>query len=273
MPLKINVRGVFFDSVTLDEAAEWCRSQIEAHRDDPSLPVKVIHTPNAEIVQLCVEQPAYYSLINAADLTIPDGAGVVLASKLLRRPLKKGKVAGIELCERMCAMSGALNCGVYFLGGRPGVAEQAAEKLREKYPDLIVAGTHDGYFPKIDTLEMAEAYKKGEPCEALTQEILESEAEVIRAINESGAGMVAVCLGVPKQEIWIDAHRRELKAALAGGFGGSADVFAGHVKRAPVIFRKLGLEWFYRLLREPSRAGRMMKLPKFIFGTVFSAKK
>ncbi len=259
MSLKINIRGVYFNSVDMDEAVNECSRFIDSGKSH------VIHTPNSEIVQLCIEKNEYYPLINSADLIIPDGAGVILASKMLKRPLKKGKVAGIELCERLIALASERGYGVYFLGGKPSIAEKVAEKMKEKYPALIVSGCHDGYFSKVDTLEKAQKYKNGE--------IIEEDAAVIKEINDSGAKILLCCLGVPKQEIWMNAHRDELNVDIVGGFGGSFDVFAGAVKRAPKIFIKLGLEWFYRLIKEPRRIGRMMSLPRFVFGTLFSKDK
>lgn len=236
---KIEVRGVIFDSVDMNEALERCKGWLtDTARNTPA----VIHTPNAEIVQLCVEQPEMRDLINSAELIIPDGSGVVLASKILGEPLKKGKVAGVELAEHVVALCAELGLGVFILGGKPGVPQTAADRLREKYPGLIISGTRDGYF--------------------------KNDAEVIAEINQSGAAFLIVCLGVPKQEKWIAAHKHELNIRLTGGFGGSVDIFAGTAKRAPKIFVKLGLEWFYRLCREPKRIGRMMNLPKFVFGTV-----
>ncbi len=238
---KVSIRGVLFDSVSLEEARDICMGYLS--EDDGA---KVIHTPNAEIVQLCVEDKEKLDLINSADLIIPDGAGIILASKILKTPLKKGKVAGIELCESLICECADKGIGVYFLGGKPGVAEAAAEKLSEKYPGLIICGISDGYF--------------------------KDESAVVEKINQSKAKLLLVCLGAPKQEIFMNTHRNDLNVALMGGFGGSLDVFAGEVKRAPKIFIKLGLEWFYRLLCEPRRIGRMMKLPKFILGVMFNRK-
>lgn len=244
MSEKITVRGVHFDHVTLDEATEIVAG-FAAGQD-----AKVVHTPNSEIVQLCIEQPENYDLINSADLIIPDGVGVVLAAKLLGTPLTKGKVAGVELAERTLERAAQTGAGVYFLGGKPGVAEQAAQNMTAKYPGLTVVGCHDGYFEKV-----------GEQSDA-----------VVDAINASGARILFVCLGVPVQEQWMARNRDRLTVGVMAGLGGSLDVFAGTAKRAPKIFIKLGLEWFYRLLREPKRIGRMMKLPKFLFGTIFSKR-
>jgi len=234
---KIRIRGVLFDDVDMNEAEEFAVKS--AYGDGGA---KVIYTPNSEIVQLCIEDREIMDIINSADLIIPDGAGIILASKILGTPLKKGKVAGVELAERIAAASGKCGYGIYLLGGKPGVAEEAAAKLAEKYPDIIIRGTADGYFG-------------------------ENSGPVIERINASGAEVLFVCLGVPKQEKWIFENRDKLSVKLIGAFGGTLDVFAGRVRRAPKFFVKLGLEWFYRLLKQPSRFVRMLKLPKFIFGT------
>ena len=237
----INIRGVNFCNVTLDEAADWVSAVLA---DSPELP-RTVYTPNSEIVQLCIEQNEYYDLINSADLIIPDGIGVIKASRILGTPLKE-KVAGIELGERTLAIAADKGYSVYFLGAKPGVAEQAATKMKEKYPALTVAGIRDGYFKK-----------EGEENEAVLAEIRAAAPDVLY-----------VCLGVPAQEKWIAANRAALSPVkLCLALGGSLDVWAGNVKRAPKIFIKLGLEWFYRLCCEPRRIGRMMKLPKFLFGT------
>ncbi|MBQ3100651.1 MAG: WecB/TagA/CpsF family glycosyltransferase [Clostridia bacterium] len=233
---RINIRGVGFDNVNMEEALTLCEGFINEGGNH------TIHTPNAEIVQMCVEEASKRGLINSADLIIPDGAGVILAGKILGTKLEKGKVAGIELCENLVRLSGPKGWKIFMLGGKLGVADAAATKLTEKYPDASIVGINDGYF--------------------------KNDAEVIEKINASGADILFVCLGVPKQEEWMYAHKNELNVKLMGGFGGSFDVFAGQVNRAPDFFIKCNLEWFYRLMKEPSRIGRMMKLPKFVFGSI-----
>lgn len=234
---KINVRGVSFDNVNMKEAVEICRNFLKTDR------ANIIHTPNSEIVQLCIENKDIRTLINSADLIIPDGAGVVKAAKILGTPLMKGKVAGCDLCEELCRISGQENAPIFFLGGKPGIPEAAAEKLKEKYPDMIVAGTNDGYF--------------------------KNDKEIVEKINQSGAKILFVCLGVPKQEQWMNKYRSNFTTVrIAGGFGGTLDVLSGASNRAPDFFINNNLEWFYRLCKEPKRAGRMMKLPKFMCGAV-----
>lgn len=237
---KINIRGVSIDNVTMDEAAEAVQSFLK--EDGPH----AVYTPNAEIIQACIEQPELSEVINGAELIIPDGAGVVLASRILGTPLK-GKTPGIELGERLIALSAETGCRIFFLGGRPQVAELAKEKLLQKYPGAQIVGTHDGYFQK----EGAE------------------NDEVIRLVNAAAPDILFVCFGVPAQEKWIAANRERMPSVrVFAGLGGSLDGYAGVVKRAPQFFIRCNLEWFYRLIKEPRRIGRMMKLPKFIGGTV-----
>ena len=244
---KINIRGVNFDNVTPDEAIKAAEGYIERGEQC------VVFTPNSEIVQMAIENEDFKNLINSAELIIPDGAGVVLASKILKKPLK-GKVAGCEFAETLVKNSAEGKYKIFFYGSKPttdeglSVAELANKKMGERY-GFEASGTSHGYV-KPDGYD-----------------------ELIEKINNSGADILFVCLGVPMQEKWIYENRNKLNCKLIVGLGGTLDVFAGTVKRAPKAFVKLNLEWFYRLLKEPRRIGRMMKLPKFIFGTIISKKE
>lgn len=237
--MKINVRGVNFDNLTLDETVELILSRLEKGEQT------AVYTPNSEIVQACIEDNTLYEIINSAEVICPDGIGVVKAAKILKTPLK-GKVAGIEVGEKLIASLTDGSKSIFFMGGKPGIAEKAAEELSKKYPGIKIAGTNDGYFKK-----------EGE----------ENDAVIVK-INASGADVLFVCLGAPVQETWIYNNRANLNVTVMLGLGGSLDGYAGVVRRAPRIFINLGLEWFYRLLCEPWRIKRMMKLPKFYFGTI-----
>ena len=245
---KVLIRGVEFDNVTMGEAVELCEGFVKEGRQ------AAVFTPNAEIVQMAIENPEFKELVNSAQLIVPDGAGVVLAAKLLKTPLRE-KVAGVELAEKLIARSGQSGIKFFFYGSSPdmgngrSVAENARERLLQKYPDAKIVGTSDGYV-KEDAMDA-----------------------LVDKINNSGADALFVCLGVPKQEKWIAENREKLSVKLLLGLGGSLDVFAGNVKRAPRIFIKLNLEWLYRLMKEPKRLGRMMSIPKFIFSTLFSKRK
>ena len=181
------------------------------------------------------------ALINGADLVLPDGAGVVLASKLLKTPLKQ-KVAGVDFADGLLGFLAESGRSVYLLGSKPGVAELAAEKMREKHPGLIICGMHDGYF--------------------------KDEAPVIEAANAAKPDVLFVCLGAPKQELFMKRHQQELTCKLMIGLGGSLDSFAGTVKRAPKWMIAANLEWLYRLYKEPKRFGRMLRLPKYLWAVV-----
>ncbi len=227
-----SILGVHFHAVTLQQAVEIAMSRLRARQKG------YVVTPNPEIVDLCRQDREFMSVVNRATLVLPDGIGVIYAAKLLGEQLQ-GKVAGIDFAEALAAAMAREGMRLYLLGAKPGIAEKAGKKLCEKYPGLVLAGYHDGYFT--------------------------DEQEAVDAVNDcGGADVVFVCLGAPKQEKFIAAHMEEIHATLFCGLGGSLDVFAGEAKRAPKLFIKLGLEWFYRLLKQPSRIGRMMKLPKFL---------
>lgn len=245
---KINVRGVYFDNLSKDEAFEKVLELINT--DGFSYMV----TPNSEIVQMCIENPSLYDVINSADLVIPDGIGVVYASKILDTPLKE-KVAGVEMAEKIVQYAAANGEKIYFFGGAKKTAdtkavyELARDVLLEKYPGFEAAG-RDGFFSD------------------------EENDDIIADINASGAKILFVCLGAPKQEKWLYKNRDKLTGiTFAAGLGGTLDVFAGVAQRAPEFYLKHNLEWLYRFAKNPSRAGRMLKLPKFLAGTVVHKNK
>lgn len=238
---KINVLGLSYDNVTMEEAIEIGKSFLQGDRP------AVVVTPNAEIAYDATKDKDFCALLNQADLMLPDGAGVVKAAKILKTPLKQ-KVAGIDFATEMLQVFAQNGTKLYLLGSKPGVAEQAAEKMQQLAPGLIVCGTADGYFTE--------------------------EAPVVEKINASGAQALFVCLGAPKQERFMFDHQSKLKSVrLMAGLGGSLDGFAGNVKRAPKWMIKLQLEWLYRLIKEPKRFKRMLRLPKFILLAYANRKK
>ena len=191
---------------------------------------------------------AFQDVLNTADLITPDGIGVVYASRIVKDPLAE-RVGGFDLATKLIEKAADGSISFYFFGGKPGVAEQAKENLQKKYPDLCIIGCSDGYFDA------------------------EKEKLILADIQEKKPDVLFVCLGAQKQENWIYQHKHELAAKVCMGIGGSLDVFAGVVERAPESFQKLGLEWLYRLLKQPSRIGRMMDLPKFGLTVLLKGKR
>ena len=229
--MRIDVLGVGFDNVTMAEAVEQGMALLHSEGSH------YVVTPNPEIVEACRENGAARAAVNGADLVLPDGIGIIKGAAMLGTPLKE-KTPGIEFAAHMMERMAGEGMSLYLLGAKPGIAEQAAEKLSAQYPGLKIAGTHDGYFKE--------------------------DGPVVEDIRQSGADCVFVCLGAPKQEFWMAKNGPATGARLLCGLGGSLDVFAGTVERAPKFWCDHGLEWFYRLCKEPKRIGRMMKLPLFL---------
>lgn len=235
----IRIFGVRIDCVDMEEAFNRFLTLLNRERS------AVIYTPNTEMVMMAEKDPEFKEVLNAADLVIPDGIGLIHASRIHHLGLTD-RVPGIELMDRILKYCHATRRSIYLFGGKPGTAELAGQKILEKYPNIVIKGIENGYFGPDD------------------------EDRIIDAINDAKPDVLFVALGAPKQEKWIAKHRRTLNAHVAMGIGGSLDVYAGNVKRAPVFFQKLGIEWMHRLLKEPSRIGRMMALPKFMIKVIIT---
>ena len=233
--MKTNVLGVLFDNLTMDEALDRAEELMTSGMGH------YVVTPNPEFIQTAKKDEEFRSLLNSADLTVADGIGVIYAAKILGRPLKE-KVTGIGLASGLCERMAAKKQKLFLLGAKPGVAEKAGEELRTRYPGLVICGVHDGYFT--------------------------DDAPVVEQIRRSEADVVFVCLGAPKQEKWMVRNGTACGAKLLLGLGGSLDIFSGEVKRAPESWQKLGLEWLYRLIKQPSRFGRMARLPLVLVDAV-----
>lgn len=230
---RTDILRVGFDSVDLDGAVARIVALVE--RGTPSLVV----TANTEIVMAARHDADLAALLAGAALVVADGVGVVWASRYLRRPLP-ARVPGIELAERLLGEAVRRRWRVYLLGGRPGVAEEAAARLRASHPHLDVAGCAHGYFGPGD------------------------EPRVVAAIHAAGPALLLAGLGTPRQERWLAQRLPSLGAPVAMGIGGSLDVWAGRAHRAPRPIQAVGLEWLYRLAREPWRLRRQLAIPHFM---------
>lgn len=231
--LKIDVLGVSFDQVSLKEAVGRGVQWLE---DTSCRTFRYIVTPNPEFILAAEKNETFRRCLNQADLVVPDGIGVVYASRILGTPLKE-RVPGIDVAwgilEHLHTSGGRL----FLMGAKEGVAEKAKERLCEKYPNLQVCGTYHGYFKEED------------------------EESVAQMVAESGADVLFLCLGAPRQELFLAKWGQTCGVQIGMGLGGALDVFAGNVNRAPLLWQKLNAEWLYRLVKEPSRFQRMAKLP------------
>ena len=229
--MRVNILGVGFDNVTMEQAVAEGVRLLRTEGGHYAV------TPNPEIVEICRADPEAMEAVNGADLVLADGIGVIYGAKLEKTPLK-ARVPGIAFAQKLMERMAQGGDTLYLLGAKPGVAEEAARNLEKQYPGLQIVGTHDGYF--------------------------QDDGPVIEDIKASGAAVVFVCLGAPKQEKWMKQNGAATGARLLIGMGGCLDVFSGRVQRAPEVFQRLGLEWLYRVAKEPSRIGRVAKLPLFL---------
>ena len=242
MDNKVNILGVHIDKVNIEEAVDRIFEMLDERRPHS------VFTPNSEIILNAYKDKEFAEILNNADLLTADGIGVVYASKILGNPIKE-RAAGFDIACGVIDRISETGHRLYLLGGRPGVAEKAKKNLEKEYPFIQIVGTHDGYFDEEDN------------------------PKIIKEINSLGAEIIFVCLGAPKQEKWIADNQDNLRAKVLMGIGGSLDVFAGEAERAPEIWCKLGLEWLYRLIKEPWRFKRMLALPKFALTVLFKGER
>ena len=196
-------------------------------------------TANAEIIMMGQSDDEYMEILNNAALVLPDGAGTVWAGRKLGYEVPE-RVAGYDLFLNLMTEAAQKKLKVFFFGSAPGVAEEAKQKCEILYPGVSIVGCRDGYFKEEDNLA------------------------IVEEINNSGADLLFVALGAPKQEKWLAKFQDILKPSLLMGIGGSFDVVAGKMERAPKWMQDASLEWLFRLYKQPSRLGRMLVLPKFV---------
>ncbi len=233
MSERVDLLGVSVCKVT---AAEVIDKILEYVKTDEG---HIIVTADASAVVIAMDDPEFTEIIREADIVTPDGAGILLASKILGLGISE-KVSGVDLARSLCRLSGEKGFSIYFLGAAPGVAEEARQKLLEQYPDMKVAGVHHGYFKP------------------------EEEAAVVEDVKASGADVLLVAMGIPAQEKLIKRNLDKLGVKAAIGVGGTFDVFSGRIERAPVWMQRHGMEWLHRLMKNPKKISKVAMLPKFM---------
>ena len=229
----INILGISVDKVTKAEALAAFEGFLEEDH------CSQIVTLNPEMILEAQENSKFNKLILDSELVFPDGIGLVYASKIKHQPLSE-RVTGIDFTRSALELLAKKGKSAYFLGAKPGIAEAAARNIEKEIAGLKVVGARDGYFKAED------------------------EEEIVNEINNSGADFLCLALGAPKQEFFAHKYKDKLKCKVVIGIGGSFDVWSGTLKRAPEFYINHNIEWLYRLLQEPSRIGRMAKLPLFL---------
>ena len=236
----IRILNTPIDKVDMNGALARVREYLDGNSG------RAIFTPGSEFAWLAYKDMEFREMLETSDMNIPDGIGIVLASRILGDRLPE-KVAGIDLVSRTFALDYPRKLRVFLVGSKPGIAVEAAVRIVEQYPNVEITGVRDGFFKPED------------------------EAGIVDAIAASGSDIALVALGMKKQEGFIHRNLTRMNVKIALGVGGTIDVFAGHVRLAPDFYRRNHLEWFYRLMRQPSRFVRMLALPKFLF-TVIAVK-
>lgn len=241
MAERVNILGVDVDAVTMAEAVNVVRRAMDARAG------VMVATANAEMLMRATHDEELRRILNASALVVPDGAGTVWAARHLGHAMPE-RVAGYDLAQELLRCAPAEGRRVYFFGSAPGVAEKAKAKAEQLYPGIEIVGVRNGFFSPADN------------------------AAIIAEIRAARPDLLLVALGVPKQEKWIAAHLAELDVPVAIGVGGTLDVMAGVMKRAPYWMQRAKLEWLFRGLMQPKRAGRLLALPKFVLKVHASRK-
>lgn len=235
---KVNILDIPFVNIKFDEMVNETVKRISKSEKT------FIVTANPEIVMYAKRNDLYKQNLLVADYIVPDGFGILLGSRILGSPLEE-RVTGFDLTMKLLSLAVDNGWRVYLLGGTEDTNEKAASNMLSKYPGIKLAGRHHGYFEN-------------------------DEEKIIEEVKSSRADIVLVAMGFPKQEQWISSHLRLFDKGIFIGVGGTIDVLAGTVKRAPLFWRKSNLEWLYRLIKQPSRWKRMLFLPLFVLDVMKS---
>ncbi|SDL75424.1 WecB/TagA/CpsF family glycosyltransferase [Halarsenatibacter silvermanii] len=238
MTPESRIMGLKINPLTMDRTVKLIAERIENEEEYSCLPV---YTPNAEIFMQARQDKNFLNILNSSWLTLPDGAGLKFASRLLPDIENfPARVAGCDLLRNLLAAAARRDFDIYFLGGKPGIAAEAARRAQKQHDGLEISGCHHGYLDRVDA------------------------DRLLKRINGIKPDLLFVGMGAPRQERFIAAYRESLKVRVAVTVGGSFDVLSGRVNRAPVVLQKLYLEWLYRFLKEPARWRRILRLPRFM---------
>lgn len=233
MPKKVTILGVPVDAITMGEAVARIDSFIEKRT-----PV-LVATANAEMLMRATHDGALRRILQGAAMVTPDGAGTVWAAHHLGHAMPE-RVAGYDMVQELMREAPAKHRRIFFFGSAPGVADKAKKKAEQLYPGIEIVGTRNGFFTAAD------------------------EPAIIEEIKAAHPDILLAALGVPKQEKWLAKHLGELGVPVAIGVGGTFDVMAGVMKRAPRWMQRAKLEWLFRGMMQPKRAGRLLALPCFV---------
>ena len=239
---KIDILGIPFVDTTKSDFVDHVVDELEITKK----PICIV-TANPEIIMLAKDNKSYEKCLLDSNYVVADGIGVVIGSKMLGTPLKE-RIPGYELVHDFLRTAKEGHNRFFFYGGKPGIAKQAAENAKAMYPHIKIVGAADGYGGNGDGNDVAEMAAELNP------------------------DFIFVATGAPIQEEWIANHRDQFSNAVMMGVGGSLDVLSGNVDRAPDIFINLNLEWFYRLITQPTRFKRMLKIPVFLMKVQQSKK-
>ncbi len=240
----ISILGVPIDAVTRDEAGIITENLIK----ESNKSCKMIFAPNVEFIMYAQKDKEFFDILKQSSLSTPDSIGVIIGAKLQKKSFPE-RIPGQSYFRKIIELSNEKGYSIYLLGGKPGIPEKAKENLEKIFPNVNIVGVHHGYFNENE------------------------EKEVIEEINKLQPNVLFVALGAPRQEKWIYNHRNELKVDVATGQGGTYDYEAGKIKRAPVWVQKIGMEWFWRLCREPKRIKRQLVLPVYLVKILFKKDK
>ena len=237
---EIDILGIPFAKVTTKETLAIMENWLKSDKNH------VVATPNPEGVMQAKRNIKFKTALLNADMRLADGIGITLGAKYKGTPLPE-RVRGVDttfaLFQSLCNKNQSFT--VYFLGGKPGVAKNAKKLMEAKYPAMKVAGYHHGFF----------------------KENSQEETKILAEINNIMPDILLVCTGMPRAEIWATTHKN-LKTKITLCVGGTIDIMGGNVKIAPAFMRKIGLEWLYRLITQPSRFVRMLDIPRFMLAIV-----